>query len=166
MSMLQKRSIIQNSMFVTLLLAKGFASADEVIKFNRDVRPILSDNCFACHGFDPKNRKADLRLDTREGAMANNDGVIAIVPGDVNKSALWKHINSTDPDVVMPPPETHKTLSSEQKKILRKWIEQGAPYEMHWSFVPPTAQELPKVKQGDWPRHALDHFILAKLESK
>lgn len=142
------------------------ASADDLVRFNRDVRPILSDNCFACHGFDSKNRKADLRLDTHEGATANNDGVTAIVPGNINKSALWKVINSTDADVVMPPPETHKKLSSEQKKTLRKWIEQGAPYEKHWSFVPPTVQELPKVKQGDWPRHPLDHFILAKLESK
>jgi hypothetical protein len=142
------------------------ASADDLVRFNRDVRPILSDNCFACHGFDSKNRKADLRLDTREGATANNDGVTAIVPRNINKSALWKVINSTDADVVMPPPETHKKLSSEQKKTLRKWIEQGAPYEKHWSFVPPIAQELPKVKQVDWPRHPFDHFILAKLESK
>ena len=151
---------------VILMWGLGSASADDLVRFNRDVRPILSDNCFACHGFDSKNRKADLRLDTREGATANNDGVTAIVPGNINKSALWKVINSTDANVVMPPPETHKTLSSEQKKTLRKWIEQGAPYEMHWSFVPPTVQELPKVKQGDWPRHPLDHFILAKLESK
>ena len=151
---------------VILMWGLDLASADDLVRFNRDVRPILSDNCFACHGFDSKNRKADLRLDTREGATANNDGVTAIVPGNINKSALWKLINSTDANVVMPPPETHKTLSSEQKKTLRKWIEQGAPYEMHWSFVPPTVQELPKVKQGDWPRHPLDHFILAKLESK
>lgn len=144
----------------------GLASAGDLVRFNRDVRPILSDNCFACHGFDSKNRKADLRLDTREGATANNDGVTAIVPGNIHKSALWKLINSTDADVVMPPPETHKKLSSEQKKTLRNWIEQGAPYEKHWSFVPLTVQELPKVKQVDWPRHPLDHFILAKLELK
>ena len=151
---------------VILMWGLGSASADDLVRFNRDVRPILSENCFACHGFDSNNRKADLRLDTREGATSNNDGVTAIVPGNINKSALWKLINSTDADVVMPPPETHKKLSSEQKKTLRKWIEQGAPYEMHWSFVPPTVQELPKVKQGDWPRHPFDHFILAKLESK
>ncbi|MFN4872414.1 MAG: PSD1 and planctomycete cytochrome C domain-containing protein [Akkermansiaceae bacterium] len=143
-----------------------FAIASEVLSFNRDVRPILSDNCFACHGFDPKTREAGLRLDTREGALADNDGVIAIVPGNIKKSALWDRINSSDDDEVMPPPKTHKTLSSAQKKILRIWIEQGAPYEKHWSFVPPAAAAIPKVKNADWPRNPIDHFVLAKLEAK
>jgi len=149
-----------------LLCGAGFAAADEVLSFNRDVRQILSDNCFACHGFDPKKREAGLRLDTREGATANNDGVIAIVPGDINKSALWKHINSKDEDEVMPPPETHKTLTAAQKKILKKWIEQGAHYEKHWSFMSPVEQAMPILKQKSWPRQPLDHFVLAKLEAK
>jgi len=143
----------------------GCASA-ETVSFNREIRPILSDNCFACHGFDPNTREAGLRLDTREGATADNDGVIAIVPGDVKKSELWHRIHSTDEDEVMPPPDTHKTLSKEQKEKLRLWIEQGAPYEKHWSFVPPAAAALPVVKQADWPRHPIDHFVLARLEAK
>jgi hypothetical protein len=138
----------------------------ETISFNREIRPILSDNCFACHGFDPKHREAGLRLDTREGATADNDGVIAIVPGDLKKSALWERIHSTDEDEVMPPPKTHKTITKEQKEKLRLWIEQGAPYEKHWSFVPPAAAAIPAVKQADWPRNPIDHFVLAKLESK
>ncbi len=146
--------------------ASSLAMAAETLSYNRDVRQILSDNCFACHGFDPKKREAGLRLDTREGATANNDGVIAIVPGDVSKSALWKRINSTDEDEVMPPPETHKTISTAQKEILRKWIEQGAPYEKHWSFVPPADEPMPVVKQNNWPRQPLDYFVLAKLEAK
>jgi hypothetical protein len=138
----------------------------EPVSYNRDIRPILSDNCFSCHGFDPKTREAGLRLDTREGATIGNDGVIAIVPGDVSKSALWERIHSSDEDEVMPPPKAHKTISSEQREKLRKWIEQGAPYEKHWSFEPPVAAALPPVKQTDWPRNPVDQFILAHLEEK
>ena len=137
----------------------------ETISYNRDIRPILSDNCFACHGFDLKKRKADLRLDTFEGATADNDGVTAIVPGSVEKSELWQRIHSADEDEVMPPPKTHKTISAEQKAKLRKWIEQGAPYEKHWSFVPPVAA-IPAVKEAAWPRNPIDHFVLAQLEEK
>jgi hypothetical protein len=138
----------------------------ETISFNREIRPILSDNCFACHGFDPKTREAGLRLDTREGATTEKDGVIAIVPGDVKKSALWERINSTDDDEVMPPPKTHKTISKEQKEKLRLWIEQGAPYEKHWSFVPPAPVTIPTVKKADQARNSIDHFVLAQLEAK
>jgi hypothetical protein len=156
--------------FVTrcLPLFAGMAccASAETVSFNREIRPILSDNCYACHGFDPKTREAGLRLDTFEGATADNGGVTAIVPGDVEKSALWHRIHSTDPDEVMPPPKTHKTISAEQKAKLRKWIEQGAPYERHWSLVPPAAAAIPAVKQTEWPRNPIDHFVLAQLEEK
>ena len=156
--------------FVTrcLPLFAGMAccAAAETVSFNREIRPILSDNCYACHGFDPKTREAGLRLDTFEGATADNGGVTAIVPGDVKKSELWHRIHSTDPDEVMPPPKTHKTISAEQKAKLRKWIEQGAPYERHWSLVPPAAAAIPAVKQTEWPRNPIDHFVLAQLEEK
>ena len=153
--------------FRYLLLFMGIicCASAETISYNRDIRPILSDNCFACHGFDLKKRKADLRLDTFEGATADNDGVTAIVPGSVEKSELWQRIHSADEDEVMPPPKTHKTISAEQKVKLRKWIEQGAPYEKHWSFVPPVAA-IPAVKQTAWPRNPIDHFVLAQLEEK
>ncbi|MCU0749564.1 MAG: PSD1 and planctomycete cytochrome C domain-containing protein [Akkermansiaceae bacterium] len=152
--------------FAVSVLAMGTTVGAEKMSYNRDIRPILSDNCFSCHGFDPHTREAGLRLDTREGATASNDGVIAIVPGDIHKSALWERIHSSDADEVMPPPKTHKTISSAQKEKLRKWIEQGAPYEKHWSFVPPIASAVPAVKQTDWPRNPLDQFILAHLEEK
>ena len=135
------------------------------IDFNRDVRPILSDNCFKCHGFDPKTRDGDRRLDTREGALVENDGVRAIVPGQLTASDLHLRIHSTDKDDVMPPPKTGKKLSSRQKAILDKWIEQDAPYDQHWAFKKPQQAPLPEVKKVDWSRGAIDRFVLARLEA-
>ncbi len=113
------------------------------VSFNWEVRPILSEHCFSCHGFDAKHRKADLRLDTREGALAENDGVRAIIPGDPAKSELWKRLLSQDPEEVMPPPEAHKPkLTAKQLATLRRWIEEGAPYEPHWAFSAPTRPAL------------------------
>ncbi len=98
--------------------------ADAKVSFNREIRPILSEQCFSCHGFDAKHRKADLRLDTREGALADNDGVRAIIPGEPAKSELWKRLLSQDPEEVMPPPEAHKPkLTAKQLATLRRWIE-------------------------------------------
>ncbi len=138
----------------------GAATVAEV-QFNRDVRPILSDQCYACHGFDPKHREAGLRLDTFEGATAEHDGSRAIVPGDLSKSEAWKRILSTDPDEVMPPPKAHKPpLTAAQREVLRRWIESGARYEKHWAFVPPARVE-PAVTGG--PAHPVDRFIEAGL---
>ena len=127
-----------------LLLALAWSSlADAKISFNREIRPILSEQCFSCHGFDAKHRKADLRLDTREGALADNDGVRAIIPGDPAKSELWKRLLSKDPEEVMPPPEAHKPkLTAKQLATLRRWIEEGAPYEPHWAFTAPVRPTL------------------------
>jgi len=96
------------------------AASEERLSYNRDIRPILSDNCFSCHGFDPKHREADLRLDTAEGATADHDGSRAIVPGDVKKSELWVRLNTADKDEIMPPPKTHKTLTRADKEKLRR----------------------------------------------
>jgi hypothetical protein len=113
------------------------------VSFNWEIRPILSEHCFSCHGFDAKHRKADLRLDTREGALADNDGVRAIIPGDPAKSELWKRLLSQDAEEVMPPPEAHKPkLTAKQLATLRTWIEEGAPYEPHWAFTTPTRPAL------------------------
>lgn len=147
-----------------LVSAASTRAADAPVSFNRDIRPILSDNCFYCHGFDPKNRKADLRLDTPDGAAAEHDGARAIVPGDLAKSELWQRINSTDKDEVMPPPKAHKSVTAEQKEMLKRWIEQGARYQSHWSFIPVAAVEPPPVQQSGWPRNEIDRFILARLE--
>ena len=132
------------ALIIALALAWS-SSADAKVSFNREIRPILSEQCFSCHGFDPKHRKADLRLDTREGALADNDGVRAIIPGDPAKSELWKRLLSQDPEEVMPPPEAHKPkLTAKQRESLRRWIEEGAPYEPHWAF---TAPQRPALKE-------------------
>ena len=130
---------------ITPLLAAGLLLAEqpEDIRFNRDIRPILADACFHCHGFDPKARKAKLRLDIRDGALAEHDGVHAVVPGSPEKSELWRRLVTKDPDDVMPPRDAHKpALTAAQLEKNRKWIGQGAPYEPHWAFVPPVRPAL------------------------
>jgi hypothetical protein len=145
--------------------AVGWA-ADAPVLFNRDIRPILSDTCFPCHGFDANKRKADLRLDTAEGAVVLHKGHQAVKGGDLVASELWRRINSTDPKLVMPPPDSSKKLKPEQITLFRKWIEQGATYQKHWAFEPPIRSDPPEVKRKDWPRNEIDRFILATLEAK
>ncbi len=133
-----------------------------LIEFNRDVRPILAENCFRCHGPDSASRKADLRLDRRQGAVDSG----AIAPGDVDASEILQRIHSSDPDEVMPPPSTKKTLSAEQKEILKRWIASGAEYQPHWSLIAPKRPTPPIVKDTSWVRNAVDPFVLAALEAK
>ena len=139
------------------------------VTFNAHIRPIFSDTCFVCHGFDAKTRKEDLRLDTPEGAYAKlkDSDLHAIVPGKPNESAILAHIFSNDPDEIMPPPDFHKTLTAYQKALVRRWIEQGAEYEQHWSFIPINKTPLPKLaKHSGKAKNPIDHYILAKLESE
>lgn len=146
-------------MILAMCLPTASSRADEIISFNRHIRPILAENCFACHGFDPKHREAGLRLDTFAGATDDRDGVRAVMPGDLEKSELWARIQSDDLDLMMPPPSSHKpALSPAQRALIKKWIEQGAKYETHWAFVPPVR---PPVKH-DGPA-AIDYFITQKL---
>lgn len=149
-----------------LAIATSAHGADDKLSFNKDIRPILSDKCFACHGFDAKHREAGLRLDTPEGAYANHDGIIAIKPGDLQKSEAWLLINSDDPDEVMPPPKSHKTLSKAEKDTIRKWIEQGAPYQRHWAFEPQVKYAPPAPATGMQPRNIVDTFILDRLKKE
>ncbi|MEO6740452.1 MAG: DUF1549 domain-containing protein, partial [Chthoniobacteraceae bacterium] len=142
------------------------AHAAQPVSFNRDVRAILSDKCFFCHGTDPKTRKADRRIDTPEGAMADIDGVRAIVAGDLRKSEVWQRIITDDKDEVMPPPKSHKTLTAPEKEILKRWIEEGAKYQKHWAFEAPQRAALPVVKDKAWMRNPVDAFVLAGLEAK
>ena len=136
------------------------------LRFNRDIRPILSDTCFPCHGFDSNKRKADLRLDLPEGATALHHGHQAIKAGDLAASELWRRVTSADPKVIMPPPASGKKLKADQISLLRQWILEGAAYEKHWAFVAPVRPAPPSVKQADWPRNDIDRFILATLEAK
>jgi hypothetical protein len=137
------------------------------IDFARQIRPILSENCFVCHGPDDGQRKAKLRLDTREGARTElREGGFAIVPGDPKNSVLLKRILSHDPDERMPPPKTNKKLTPQQAELIKQWIEQGAPWSEHWAFVAPQRPPLPTVKNATWVRNPIDQFILARLEAE
>jgi len=145
-----------------LVVHSSAGAAEKKLGYNRDVRPILAENCFACHGADSAARKADLRLDRRDDAIKSE----AIVPGDVEKSALIERIFSDNKSHLMPPPKTKKKLTDAQKEILKRWIAEGAEYEPHWSFIPPKRPALPAVKNTGWVRNPIDHFILAELEKR
>ena len=154
-----------------LLLALGLGAglaapspvrADGGLVYNRDVRPILAENCFACHGPDSAARKADLRLDRREDAVEMG----AVEPGKPDESSLVARIESADAQEVMPPPSSHKTLTAEQKEILKRWVAEGAEYQPHWAFITPTRPEPPKTADASWGRTPIDAFILAALEEK
>ena len=150
-----------------LILSLAFASGSAAkTSFNRDVRPILSANCFSCHGPDEKARKAKLRLDTKEGATADLGGYRALEPGKADESELILRIESDDPDEVMPPPDSGHKLTEEERKTLRQWIGAGGEYQTHWSFESPVKAPLPKNNQKDWSLLPVDHFILSQLESK
>jgi mono/diheme cytochrome c family protein len=136
----------------------------ERVEYNRDVRPILSDNCFYCHGPDPKHREAKLRLDTREGAVADRGGSVAIVPGKPDESEMVDRIASDDPTEVMPPPKTHKTLTAAQKDVLRRWVAQGAEYQAHWAYIAPKRAPVPVVADAALVRNPVDAFVQKVLQ--
>ena len=141
-------------------------AADQSVNFSREIRPILSENCFACHGPDEEQRKAKLRLDTKEGALASDDGVHIIKPGSSAESELIRRIVTSDPDDLMPPADSGKKLTTAQIDSLKRWIDQGAKWETHWAFETPVRPELPEVKNKAWPKNEIDYFVLAKLEEE
>lgn len=153
-----------HSSLAAALMLVGFwsqVSAEEPLSYNRDIRPILAANCFACHGPDSASRKGDLRLDKKDWA----EQMSAIVPGKPDESAIIERMVSTDPEVVMPPPASKKTITPEQIDTLKRWIAQGAPYQPHWSFIAPVKSPEPTVKNPSWVRNPIDSFVLSKLES-
>ncbi len=141
-----------------LLVLAGLSSAraDAPISFNRDIRPLLADRCFPCHGPDASHRKAGLRLDTSDGARA-------VVAGKPEQSELVQRISRKHGRGRMPPPRSGKSLAAGEIDLLRRWVAQGAPYEKHWSFVPPRRPVLPAVRDTAWPDNAIDRFILARI---
>jgi mono/diheme cytochrome c family protein len=153
----------QQMFWAMFLLGSGSLSlrADEPLSYNRDVRPILATNCFACHGPDSASRQADLRLDQKAVA----EEMKAIVPGKPDESELLKRILSHDPEEVMPPPASKKTITPAQIETLRKWIASGAEYQPHWSFIAPVKPAIPVARNSHWVRNPIDNFVLAKLES-
>ena len=139
----------------------------EVVDFNYHVKPILSDKCFACHGPDEEKVEGGLRLDVEERALARlESGDYAIVPGKRSKSQLVHRITSMDPELQMPPPESNLFLSEQEKAVLMRWIEQGAEYKKHWSFIPPQLPPLPEVSDKGWARNPIDQFVQAGLEKE
>jgi mono/diheme cytochrome c family protein len=140
----------------------GLVQASGMIQYNRDIRPILSENCFACHGPDAAKRAAELRLDQRDVAVSKS----AIVAGKPDESELVRRILSSDPTTLMPPADSHKALTNQQKELLKAWIAEGAEYQGHWSFIPPVKPELPQVRNAAWIRNPIDRFVLAELERR
>src|SRR5436305_4047029 len=149
----------------SLLAAALCASAADKVDFQREVRPLLADKCFACHGRDAEHREGSLRLDEQDAALKGGDsGEPAIVPGQPDKSELVRRIFSADDDERMPPPKSKKELTAAEKDLLRRWIAEGAEYKAHWAFVAPVKPPLPPVKDAAWPKNDIDRFILARLE--
>jgi hypothetical protein len=146
---------------VVMIAALSAHGAEQQLRYNRDVRPVLSDNCFRCHGADKGSRKAKLRLDERDVAIEKG----AIVPGKPDESELIKRIFTTNEDDAMPPTDSHKQLTDEQKDLLKKWIAQGAKYEPHWSFIAPVRPAVPKVR-GAKSKNPVDAFVLAELDKR
>ena len=153
---------LQAVCLVVLTSSAGLhAQPPRKIEFNRDVRPILADNCFLCHGPAKSARKAGLRFDTKDGLFAED----VVVPGQPGKSKLWERVSSQDPKHMMPPPsKSRKPLSAEQRAMLRLWIEEGAPWQKHWAFIVPERPSVPVVKEGKRVRNPIDAFILERLE--
>ena len=149
-------------MLALTLIAPCAAGGDDPIDFNRDIRPILSNHCFACHGPDANKRESELRLDIRDSAIDNR----AIVPGNVEASSLTQRIDHHDVDERMPPAETKKPLNSNQIELLHRWIESGAAYAPHWAWIPPVRPGLPHIEKQDWVANPIDAFVLARLEDE
>jgi len=148
---------------LAVTLAPALSTAQEV-EFNRDIRPIFSDKCYTCHGPDKANRKSKLRFDTEAGAKQDLGGHFAIVPGDPAKSELVRRITAEKPAMRMPPVWSGVKLTDREIGLISRWVEQGAKWEKHWAFIPPKRRPLPDVKDRNWPRNAIDNFVLARLE--
>jgi len=155
--------------FLTPCLVAGAGvkpAVPRAVEFNRDIRPIFSETCFKCHGPDANKRKAKLRLDTRAGAFEEREGRRPFVPGDLARSEAWRRMEAAGTDDLMPPADSGMKLTTEQLKLFRDWIQQGAKYQDHWSLIPPHQPPLPKVSKHSWPRNDIDYFILARLEEE
>ncbi|MGY8688315.1 MAG: DUF1549 domain-containing protein, partial [Verrucomicrobiales bacterium] len=151
--------------FLVCLLVLQMKTA-MAVDFNQEIRPILSNACFRCHGPDEAERKADLRLDSREGAIADLGGYAAIVPGKPDASHLLRRITSHDPDEMMPPLNTTKRISASEVAVLERWIKEGAPYARHWAYVPLAPVTPPEVRHPDLVRNGIDLFVLDRLEKE
>ncbi|MEE3230675.1 MAG: c-type cytochrome domain-containing protein, partial [Planctomycetota bacterium] len=150
------------TLFLSIVSFSCLLRAADEVDYNRDVRPILAEKCYPCHGPDKKARKAKLRLDDLAAAMKSG----AIIPGKPDDSELVERIFSDDPDERMPPKKSKTTLNTREKELLREWVAAGARTSRHWAFVPPQQAPPPAIRNASWPRNPMDHFILARLEKE
>lgn len=153
-------------LIVFIFIGAPLADAAPAIEFNRDIRPILSDKCFACHGPDSASREADLRIDIEEQAKMDRGGYAVVVPGKIDESELIRRITSEDEFERMPPEEIHKPLTPKEIDLLKRWVSEGAPWQLAWSYVPPKRVPPPAVKDQKWPINWIDNFVLARLEAE
>ena len=153
-------------LFFVAGLSQVVVVAERPIDFGRDIRPILSDNCFFCHGPDPAHREADMRLDRREGMFEDRGGYATVVPGRPSESELVARITSDDEFTKMPPVESGKSLSPEEIELLRRWVEEGAEWEGHWAYEPLVRPAVPKVPGSEWPLGAIDAFLLRRINEE
>ena len=147
----------------------GRQEKENKVSYNFDIRPILSDKCYPCHGPDANKRQAGLRLDIAKVAydvLKEHPRAHALVPFKPDSSQVYLRISSDDTSMMMPPPVSNLKLNPNEIALIKKWIEQGAPYEPHWAFVPPVKPAIPEVKEKDWAKNEIDYFILQKLEKK
>jgi hypothetical protein len=163
------RKLTLRVLLASCLVAAGVfpaaAAAARRVNYSRDIRPILSNTCFKCHGPDERQRKAGLRLDTKDGAFAKlESGETAIVAGSSAKSAVYQRLTSHDADVKMPPPDSAKSISAEQIELIKHWIDEGAEFHRHWSFIPPQHPPAPPIKTPNEARDPIDRFVIARLE--
>jgi hypothetical protein len=155
------------SLLLGVLACGQLQAAEPKLDFSRDIRPILAENCFACHGPDANKRQASLRLDIRDEALKPADsGLAAIVPGKAAESELVRRIFAQDEAERMPPADSTKKLTAEQRDLLKRWIAEGADYAQHWSFIRPEKAPLPKVSKPDWVKNEIDRFVLARLDAE
>ena len=154
--------IVGSLLFLVLIVAE-LTAVESPLSFNRDIRPILANHCFACHGPDAGQREAELRLDVEEYAKARRGDSFAILPADAAASLLVQRIQHADPDLIMPPPHFQKPLTSKQKTILKKWVDEGAVWETHWAFRPLKISEVPSVESAE-VLNEIDNFVVAQLQ--
>ncbi len=168
------RLLATHVIFVAVLIAVApfaFAadavpSEDREVRFNRDIRPILADKCFQCHGPDARMRKADLRLDKHDDEGEIRGGASVLSAGDIDESELIQRITSSDADERMPPPTATRHLTLNEIALLKSWVLQGAKYESHWAFISPVRPRFPEVKNTGWPNNGIDYFVLGTLEKE
>ena len=151
--------------FTLLLFAASVCKADTQTDFNRDIRPILSENCFQCHGPDEASREGELRLDQKADLLTRRDEYAIVEPGNPEQSELFARVAASDADLRMPPADSGKELTAEQILLLKRWIAAGANWQEHWSFIPPKRPPVPRVQADDWARNPIDHFIARRLHA-